>query len=48
MVGGHIAGTSDPSFILVQPEDGARLLFYGPDLAASAILMGLVYAESDR
>jgi hypothetical protein len=47
VAGGNITGATYPSFILIQPGNGARLLFYGPDLAASAALTGFVYAGSD-
>lgn len=46
VAGGTISGAIDPSFILVQPGNGSRLLFYGPDLAASANLRGFIYASS--
>lgn len=47
VAGGSITGATYPSFILIQPGNGTRLMFYGPDLAASATLTGFIYAGSD-
>lgn len=48
IVGGTIVGRKDPSFILVAQGDGRRpLLFYGPDLASTPSVTGVVVAVYD-
>jgi len=46
VVGGTIVGRSDPSFILVTPDcGGGSYLFYGPDLASTSLITGVIFAH---